>query len=434
MDQYWLTIVIILLIVGIIFDGVRRMRNARRDSIKMSLRPVQRDPDSFDEDEEYGSEFPNGGARVSDRKIDAERIKEARSKYNFGSDIPAWKDKLVNKINEQTQAGESPAVRVEPSVDGDPDPLLQDPHETSIDEAVLTADHETAEEIEWHSETVTESVQSPLQPPPQQQQPSSPSKTHSSADDVAAEKVPTKTPEEPVQASLNLEDTVPMLMDSLEDSADDTEVDEALEEVHVEESQADIRSVGSNIDAEAVHTRSANKPRYESKYTDHQSMTKNVVSESPAQTPQAVPEAVLVIHVRAPEKEYFYGSDLLELILDNGLRYGAMDIFHCHADEDGEGPVLFSMANMVKPGTFDLHTFEHFSTVGLSFFMNLPTESGNHMEAFERMLDAAKNIAEQLDGELKDEQRSILTKQTIEHYRERIRDFSRKQQLEKNKL
>ncbi len=50
------------------------------------------------------------------------------------------------------------------------------------------------------------------------------------------------------------------------------------------------------------------------------------------------------------------------------------------------------------------------------------------------MLATAKAIAKQLQGELKDENRSVLTGQTIEHYRERIRDFSRRQRLEKRKL
>ena len=136
-----------------------------------------------------------------------------------------------------------------------------------------------------------------------------------------------------------------------------------------------------------------------------------------------------VIHVKAPEGELFKGNDLLPLVLDNGLRYGAMNIFHCHRGEDGEGPVLFSMANMVKPGTFDLHHIENFTTVGLSFFITLPTADVNALAAFEAMLSAAKDMANKLPGELKDEDRNLLTAQTIEHYRERIRDFIRRQQL-----
>ena len=185
-----------------------------------------------------------------------------------------------------------------------------------------------------------------------------------------------------------------------------------------------IVSLGIPIDKtlkqEGQRTYSANKSRYESKCTDHLQSTNSY-------------DDVLVIHAKAPKDQVFQGSDLLELILENGMRFGAMDIFHRHADDDGEGPILFSMANMVKPGTFDLHGFETFSTVGLSFFLKLPTATGNHIEAFELMLLTAETIAEKLAGNLKDEQRNLLTGQTIQHYRERIRDFARKERLEKNK-
>ena len=391
--DYWLTIIIVLLIVGIVFDGVRRMRNAKRDSLKMSLRPVQRDLEEHPDDDEYGSEFPNGGARVSERKIDPERIQKVRNKYNFGSDIPAWREKVANKIAEHTgmKKSESDEMiqasnRIEPSLNDEVDPLLDDLRE-SLDD-LTTPDTQSAAQV---------------------------------ADD--------EVNPEPVQTSLNLEDSVPMLMDSLEDTAGDEDSTQAQE----------IRPVASHIDVEpddsdvAIETRSANKPRYESKYVDHAKQAGSQ-QQSSTNTDESTLQDVLVIHVKAAKNEYFYGSDLLDLILDNGLRFGEMDIFHCHAGEDGEGPVLFSMANMVKPGTFDLHSFEEFSTVGLSFFLALPTGLDNHMDAFDKMLSTAKNIADTLSGELNDEQRSILTGQTIEHYRERIRDFTRRQQLEKSKL
>ena len=42
-----------------------------------------------------------------------------------------------------------------------------------------------------------------------------------------------------------------------------------------------------------------------------------------------------------------------------------------------------------------------------------------------QMADTARAIAETLNGELKDEQRSVMTRQTLEHCRQRIRDFER---------
>lgn len=43
------------------------------------------------------------------------------------------------------------------------------------------------------------------------------------------------------------------------------------------------------------------------------------------------------------------------------------------------------------------------------------------------MLETAQCVVRNLGGELKDERRSVMTPQTIEHCRQRIREFERKQ-------
>ena len=49
------------------------------------------------------------------------------------------------------------------------------------------------------------------------------------------------------------------------------------------------------------------------------------------------------------------------------------------------------------------------------------------MKAFTLLLDAAKKMSAELGGVLKDESRSVLTKQTEDHYRQRITDYCRSQ-------
>ena len=41
------------------------------------------------------------------------------------------------------------------------------------------------------------------------------------------------------------------------------------------------------------------------------------------------------------------------------------------------------------------------------------------------MIAAARKLSHELGGDLKDEQRSVLTAQTIEHYRQRIAEYER---------
>lgn len=139
-------------------------------------------------------------------------------------------------------------------------------------------------------------------------------------------------------------------------------------------------------------------------------------------------EEVLVINVIARDEDGFKGPALLQNILESGLRFGEMDIFHRHESMAGNGEVLFSMANALKPGTFDLDDIEGFSTRAVSFFLGLPGPR-HPKQAFDVMVAAARKLAHELNGELKDDQRSVLTAQTIEHYRQRIVEFERKKQL-----
>ena len=136
-------------------------------------------------------------------------------------------------------------------------------------------------------------------------------------------------------------------------------------------------------------------------------------------------EEVLVISVVARESEGFNGPALLQNILESGLRFGERDIFHRHESMAGNGEVLFSMANAIKPGTFDLDDIDHFSTRAVSFFLGMPGPR-HPRQAFDVMIAAARKLSNELNGELKDDQRNTMTAQTIEHYRQRIVEFERK--------
>ena len=147
----------------------------------------------------------------------------------------------------------------------------------------------------------------------------------------------------------------------------------------------------------------------------------SVVHEEPQEV-YTGPHEVIIINVMARSGLHFTGADLLPVLLKQGLRLGSMNIFHRHAEVDGSGPVMFSMANMVKPGTFNLAGMDTFTTPGISLFLQLPNSLGNK-ESFEIMLAAAASIKVALDGEFKDENRSVFTRQTVEHCRQRIQDF-----------
>jgi cell division protein ZipA len=131
---------------------------------------------------------------------------------------------------------------------------------------------------------------------------------------------------------------------------------------------------------------------------------------------------VLVLNVTAKHGRVFAGDDLLQVLITSGLKFGDMNIFHKRLSREHQSTVIFSVANMLNPGTFDLNNMDEFTTLGISFFLALPTPI-NNLDAFEQMLVVAQEIRDTLGGDLKDDHRNGMTGQTIEHYRQRIRDF-----------
>lgn len=162
------------------------------------------------------------------------------------------------------------------------------------------------------------------------------------------------------------------------------------------------------------------KPATPPKVNQGELFQEEAAIEEPAAEPG--PQEVIIVNVMAKPGTYFYGDELLPVLQHYGLRLGNMNIFHRHTEPNGNGPVMFSMANMVKPGTFALNNIDDFATPGISFFVQLPNRHGN-MKAFELMLATANAVKEAMDGDLKDERRSVLTRQTVEHCRQRVRDF-----------
>jgi cell division protein ZipA len=151
-------------------------------------------------------------------------------------------------------------------------------------------------------------------------------------------------------------------------------------------------------------------------------------STGPATTEQAViePSEVLILHVSMADNQTIAGASLLPMLISLGFKYGEMDIFHRHQDNSGNGPVLFSLANMYNPGTFDIDNMEQMSTRGLSLFMTLPCH-GDALKNFNMMYNGAKKIAEEFGAQILDSHRSVMTVQTSRHYVEKVREFERKQ-------
>lgn len=137
-------------------------------------------------------------------------------------------------------------------------------------------------------------------------------------------------------------------------------------------------------------------------------------------------EELVIIHIMAPDGGKLAGSELLELLLRAGLRFGPMDIFHYR---NSKGQLEFSLANCVQPGTLDPDGMAEMTTPGVTLFMQLP-QRADLLTSFEHMVEMGNFLAQHLKAEMLDENHSTVTPQRVEHYRERLRNFARSQLIQ----
>jgi len=140
-------------------------------------------------------------------------------------------------------------------------------------------------------------------------------------------------------------------------------------------------------------------------------------------------EEIIVISVMSRDEDGFSGTALLDLMLACGLRYCRdMQIFHRFETQDPHSELQFSMVNVIKPGTFPLADGGDFTTPGISLLMPLPGAQDSSA-AFEAMVETAMVVVRHLGGELKDENQSVMTAQTVGFARERVQEFDRRHRL-----
>jgi cell division protein ZipA len=138
-------------------------------------------------------------------------------------------------------------------------------------------------------------------------------------------------------------------------------------------------------------------------------------------------ERIVTLFVAARPGDTLAGSDVVVAAEKAGLQFGDMGIFHRPVlGKVVEGPV-FSMANMVKPGSFDMSQLDSVRTPGVTLFMTLPGPLPA-LDAWEMLLPTAQRLAELLDAQVLDEGRNALGRQRIAHIRDELRAWDRQQE------
>jgi cell division protein ZipA len=147
----------------------------------------------------------------------------------------------------------------------------------------------------------------------------------------------------------------------------------------------------------------------------------------PGARPEQPIERIVTLFVAARAGELIPGPDLVVAAEKAGLTFGDMGIFHRLVAGKPEAGPIFSMANMVKPGSFDMRHIDELHSPGVSFFMALPGPLPA-LDAWDAMLPTAQRLAELLGGSVLDEERNALGRQRVAHLRDELRAWDRKQE------
>lgn len=125
---------------------------------------------------------------------------------------------------------------------------------------------------------------------------------------------------------------------------------------------------------------------------------------------------IVAVRVVPRGADRFAGRSVRQALAGEGLRHGPMDIFHA---ADAEGRVIFSAANLTKPGVFDLATIDAQRFSGLNLFAVLPGPVAPD-ETFDRLFETARSLSSRLNGELLDHRGEALTQARAAELREGI--------------
>ena len=175
------------------------------------------------------------------------------------------------------------------------------------------------------------------------------------------------------------------------------------------------RSMEAALDFEKqpVEQRSAEQSNSEKLTSGLASLGKNKLDRTSSTLDEGV---VLVIFLRAKENRQLAGYELLQTILSVGLRFGEGHLFHRHQHPNGQGPVLCSLATATESGVFDLQNIGAFSVRGLCLFMQASGSTAIDMERFSIMVETAKQLSEDLDTHLLDDERKPWSASSVRRY------------------
>ncbi|NOQ94392.1 MAG: cell division protein ZipA [Methylophaga sp.] len=141
-------------------------------------------------------------------------------------------------------------------------------------------------------------------------------------------------------------------------------------------------------------------------------------------------DMVISFTVMARDDQLFSGKSIKSTLESLDLHFGDLQIFH-RTLPGLRKQTLFSVANILDPGTLNPDGFATMRTPGLLVFARLPGPV-NGLTLFDDLLDVAQKMTDKLDGTLCDESREVLSQSAIEDMRNRILNLNLQLQAEQS--
>ncbi|MGY1457711.1 MULTISPECIES: cell division protein ZipA [unclassified Luteimonas] len=139
-------------------------------------------------------------------------------------------------------------------------------------------------------------------------------------------------------------------------------------------------------------------------------------------------DKIVTLYIAARAGNVLRGPDIVVAAEKAGLTYGHLSVFHRLVNGHPERGPVFSVANIRRPGSFEMAEIQSLETPAIAFFLTLPAPV-SALDAWDAMLPTAERMAELLDGVLLDEHRNALGRQRISHLREELRTYDREQDV-----
>jgi cell division protein ZipA len=146
------------------------------------------------------------------------------------------------------------------------------------------------------------------------------------------------------------------------------------------------------------------------------------LSSSDAPQPRRIERRKILSLRLAASPQRLEGARLLHALEAESLQHGKYDVFH-RVHDDGAS-IVFSVASMVEPGTFDVAKMPEMHFPGVTLFTQLPGPTPG-MHALNELIACARKLQQALGGMLQDDRGVPLTVHRIERLRQEVRDFER---------